>query len=101
MPSAQLASLELAKSELVGGILSRAILWRLVSNPAVAPDVLQEIWNLTEGSQATLRELGCVIVQHARFPELTIEPESDLLNHPTSNILPVTLNESVFARQAS
>ena len=82
IPAAQLASLEKVKSKLVGGILSRAILWRLVANPSVAPEVLQEVWDITERSQATLREIGCVIVQHARFDELTIDSTSKLLNHP-------------------
>ncbi|OGL29955.1 hypothetical protein A3D14_00485 [Candidatus Saccharibacteria bacterium RIFCSPHIGHO2_02_FULL_47_12] len=78
----QRRALSYAAADTTNQTRSRTVLWRLVANDQVDPDVLFQAWTLCEKQPRVLRELGCAAVQLPQFKTLDIDPASPLLNDP-------------------
>lgn len=75
-------SIYYAEQDSTSEIRSRTLLWNLMSNPSVTPEVLHRAWSLAERQPRQLRDLGCCAVQLPQFQELDVDPSSELLNDP-------------------
>lgn len=81
-PEDQQAAFAYLSQNGTGALAAETIMWRLLSNPSLTRDHLEQLWGMIEKLPGAQLSLGSVAVQHVQFPNISVSEDSPVLLHP-------------------